>query len=165
MKNLMKLTVIMLFLAVVCNLLPTVYSYAEAPQRIINYQGRLTDKSGKPVADGSYAVTFRIFNVKNAGTSLWEESQTVNVEKGIFSAEIGGTKSLNLPFNEQYYLEVKVGQDNPMEPRQKITSAGYAIRAENAEKAATADKAITIEARSSDPSSPVPGQIWLRTDL
>ena len=36
-------------------------SVAEVPQ-MINYQGRLTDATGDPVADGSYNIVFRIYD-------------------------------------------------------------------------------------------------------
>jgi hypothetical protein len=45
---------------------------ADVPQ-LINYQGRLTDGSGVPVADGTYEVIFTIYDAAVAGNSRWTE--------------------------------------------------------------------------------------------
>ena len=57
-----------------------------------------------------------------------------------------------------------------MDPRQRIGSAGYAIRARTAEKLETQDiinaqGGLVIESRTFDPPNPVTGQIWFRSDL
>ncbi|MFH1775945.1 MAG: hypothetical protein ABH952_00050, partial [Candidatus Omnitrophota bacterium] len=107
--------------------------YAAVPH-LINYQGRLTDTSNAPL-NGSYSITFRIFDAETAGTMLWEETQaSVVVQKGIFSVLLGSVTNLGLAFDIPYFLEIKVGTE-VMSPRQRITSAGYAIRAETAENA------------------------------
>lgn len=137
-----------------------------AVPHLINYQGRLTDASGVPL-NGSYNITFRIYDAESAGNLLWQETQSgIVVQKGIFSTLLGSTTNLDLPFDKAYFLEVKVG-DEVMSPRQRITGSGYAIRAEKAEAAEGQIKAtggLVIETRTSDPSSPVAGQLWLRTD-
>ncbi len=117
--------------------LPSSFVQAAVPH-LINYQGRLTDTAGIPL-NGSYAITFRIFNAETAGTMLWEETQgSVVVQKGIFSVLLGSVTNLGLAFDIPYFLEIKVGTE-VMSPRQRITSAGYAIRAETATTAETAD--------------------------
>jgi len=140
--------------------------FAAVP-RLINYQGKITDANGQPL-DGSYSITFRLYNAASAGTMRWEEVQTgVSIQKGYFNVLLGSVTNLNLAFDEPYFLEIKVGTE-VMSPRQQITSSGYAIRAEKAESAdtvATADKALKIEARTTDPASPENGRVWLRSDL
>jgi len=111
----------------------TSVSYAQIP-RLINYQGKLTDTGGNPVADGSHSVTFRIYDAASGGNLLWEETQSILVQKGIFSCFLGGVTNLDLAFDKPYWLAIKVGSDAEMAPRQQITSAGYAIKAENADK-------------------------------
>ena len=137
-----------------------------AVPHLINYQGRLTDKSGKPL-EGSYSITFRIYDSETAGSLLWEETYSgAVIQKGVFSVLLGSVTNLNLAFDKPYFLEIKVGAE-VMSPRQRISSSAYAIRAEKAESAEGTIKAtggLIIETRTSDPSSPVTGQIWLRTD-
>jgi hypothetical protein len=120
------------------------YAYAEIPH-LINYQGRLTDKEGKPVTDGTYQVIFRIFDAATAGNLLWEETHaSVLIQKGIFSILLGSVTNLNLAFDKPYYLEIETG-DEVMSPRQQITSAGYAIRSERAEVAEKAERAQYLD--------------------
>ena len=131
MNAMLKIIVSIFFLSSILNLLPSA-SEASVPH-LINYQGRLTDTSGTPL-NGSYAVTFRIYDAETAGSMLWEEAHTgLVIQKGIFSVLLGSVTSMSLAFDKQYYLEIKVGTE-VMSPRQRITSAGYAVRAEEAEK-------------------------------
>lgn len=137
-KKIFALFVFVFFCAL--NPLPCTLSYAAVPH-LINYQGRLTDTSGAPLT-GSYAITFRIYDAETAGNLLWEENQTgVLVQKGIFNILLGSVANLNLTFDKPYFLEIKVGGE-VMTPRQRMTSAGYAIMAEEAK----------IRADSADPS-------------
>lgn len=125
MKTLTKFTLIVfLLLTMVCG--QWTITYAAIPH-LINYQGRLTDSSGKPL-EGAYNLTFRIYDAETAGNLLWEEIQSgIVIQKGIFSILLGSIKSLDdLPFNKQYYLEIKVNNE-VMTPRQIIASAAYAI--------------------------------------
>lgn len=107
-----------------------------AVPRLINYQGRLTDSAGVPL-NGTYNITFRIYDAESAGNLLWSETHSAAViQKGIFHVMLGSVSSLGLAFDKPYWLEIKVGSDAPMAPRQQITSAGYAVRAEKAESLA-----------------------------
>jgi len=126
-------------LIVVCGTQPI--SYAEIPH-LINYQGKLADSDGSPL-NGSYNVTFRIYDAESGGSLLWQEAHAATIEKGIFSIMLGGITALSLPFNEPYFLSIQVAGDPEMTPRQRITSAGYAFRAEEAENA---NKISDIEA-------------------
>lgn len=116
-------------------LLSSFLSSAEcAVPRLINYQGKLTDLNGVPL-NGSYAITFRIYDSDAAGNLLWEEVHNgVVIDKGVFSLILGSVNPLGLAFDAQYYLEIKVGAE-VMSPRQRIASVGYAIRAEKADVA------------------------------
>jgi hypothetical protein len=110
----------------------TLHSYATVPH-LINYQGRLTDTQGQPL-NGSYDLTFRIYDSETTGTLLWEETQAgVVIQKGIFSILLGSITNLDLAFDKPYFLEIKVGTE-VMSPRQRITSAAYALRSETTDE-------------------------------
>lgn len=127
MKKLTQILFLILLLSALRYPLSAVY--AEVPH-LLNYQGRLTDSSGIPL-NGSYAITFRLYDAETAGNLLWEETHTgALIQKGIFSVLLGSVTALNLTFDKPYFLEIKVGTE-VMSPRQRITSAGYAIRAEH----------------------------------
>lgn len=108
-------------------------NYAAIPH-LINYQGRLTDKDNQPL-EGSYTLTFRIYDAETSGSLLWEEAHSgVVIQKGIFSILLGSVTNLGLSFDRPYFLEIKVGSE-VMSPRQQISSSAYALRAELAENA------------------------------
>jgi hypothetical protein len=161
MKKLIRIVAVTFLLwTMVCGLW-TVYA---AVPHLLNYQGRLTDTSGSPL-NGSYNLTFRIYDAETAGNLLWQETHAgAVIQKGLFGVLLGSVTNLDLPFDKPYFLEIKVGNE-VMNPRQAITSAGYAIRAKNAEssdkiKADSADTApgylsdkvdnSTIQVNSSD---------------
>lgn len=131
--------------------LPAIYA---AVPHLINYQGQLTDKNDTPLT-GAQDITFRIYDAETAGTMLWEEPHTgVIVEQGIVSIMLGSINNLNLPFDKEYFLEIKVGNE-VMSPRQRMASVGYAIRAEKADAAISANTADIVDGfhASSTPSA------------
>ncbi|MFH1768456.1 MAG: hypothetical protein ABH858_04795 [Candidatus Omnitrophota bacterium] len=136
----------------ICLLLCVSVSFAAIP-RLINYQGRLTDSGGAPL-NGSYSVTFRIYDAQSGGTFLWQETQSVVIQNGIFNTILGSSVDLNIPFDNPYFLELKIGSE-VMSPRQRITSSGYAIRAEVADTALTANSASV--ANNADTAATVKG--------
>jgi len=124
-----KLLTLFIFASLLLCLLLLSSAFAQIPH-LINYQGKLTDTNGNPVADGNYSITFRIYDAAGGGTLLWEETQSILVQKGLFSCLLGGVTNLDLAFDKPYWLAIKVGSDAEMTPRQQIASVGYAIRAE-----------------------------------
>lgn len=117
---------------------------ASVPE-LVNFQGLLTDAGGIPVADGLYTVTFRVFDVPAGGTALCTDIQDVDVNGGLFH--------LLLPFGPPCFtgsswLEVKVGTDPPLSPRQQFVSAPYAFHAETADTANSAKTAGTATSAS-----------------
>jgi hypothetical protein len=105
---------------------------------LINYQGYLTDSGGTPLS-GSQLIYFRLYNTLTGGTDFWDEQQTVDVTDGVFNVQLGAVSPLvandfNLP---EVYLEIQIfaagtGWET-LTPRQKLTSAAFAIKAGNAD--------------------------------
>lgn len=109
--------------------------YAEVPH-MIRFQGKVTNAEGAPLS-GAYNITFRIYDDETSGTLMWSETQTeIPVNNGIFTVLLGNTTptGLDLPFDQSYWLSMEVNDDGEMSPRQRITSVGYAIHAETAER-------------------------------
>jgi hypothetical protein len=109
-------------------LLACACAVAQVPH-VLSYQGVLRDASGTPVADGSYEVTFRIYESLAAPSALWTETQTLTASEGIISAELGSVVTLNLSFDQGYWLGVSVESESELSPRVYLTAAPYAIRA------------------------------------
>jgi len=109
-------------------LLLMMFGVACAVPNLINYQGVLTQPNGT-VVNGPVALQLSLYNVASGGTPLWQETQTVTVAQGVFNVELGAVTPLTLPFNVPYFLGVKAGSDQEMQPRQQLTSVPYALRA------------------------------------
>jgi len=117
---------------------------AQAAPQLINFQGRLADEYGI-ASEGPVDLTFRLYRAETGGTPLWQETHTgVAVDDGLFNVMLNGVAGVDLGtvFNgEARWLEIQVGDERPLEPRQKITSVAYAIRAVDAAHAEDADSA------------------------
>ena len=97
--------------------------------RLIRFQGALGDPDKKPVEDGSFNLTFRLYDRESEGTPLWEETREgITVEDGLLDVELGSKMPLTLAFDKQYYLGVEVESDGEMSPRFKLTSVPYALK-------------------------------------
>ena len=112
-----------------CMLLLHGLAHGDIP-KILSYQGRMTDDSGNAVADGVYAMSFKIFDAAEEGTMLWDAPAAVQLSGGVFSVHLGESPqpALDLAFDEDYWLEVEFNGELQA-PRQRLTSAGYAYMA------------------------------------
>ena len=116
----------------------------------LNYQGHLTDRSGKPI-DGTAKMMFAIYDVDIGGTALWGESLEVAVAQGVFSVELGG-KLFPFPlglFERPLWIGMAVGGDAEMIPRRPISSVGFSFKADDANRlegvrAATLDQSAHV---------------------
>lgn len=105
-------------------------SAASSPQKI-QFQGKLLDTANNP-RNGSFELTFRLFNVPTGGAALWSETQTgVAVNNGVFEASLGAVTGLTpaLFGGASHYLEVEVSPDPAMTPRLPLLMAPSAFRA------------------------------------
>lgn len=123
---------------IICFLLITASLSAQVPNTI-NYQGRLTDASGSPVADNAYLVKFIIYDAPTAGTDLWNTGfQTINTVDGLFTYKLGSNIALpsGIFSDTNRYLGITVGTDPELSPRTRFSPSSYAFNA------ATADNVV-----------------------
>jgi len=110
-------------------------AFSAVPQ-IINYQGSLSDSGGTPV-NATLNITFTLYDVVSGpGTTLWQETQSVDVTNGVFNVQLGadaGNPLTSSILNDPLYLGVQVDTDAEMTPRQRISSAAFAIRSQTVE--------------------------------
>jgi hypothetical protein len=112
---------------------------AQVPPRI-SIQGTLKDANGSSVADGTYTVTFRLYNQESGGTHLWQEEAPVQVVGGIYSHYLGVVEPLVAAnFANTLYLGVRVGAFE-LTPRTELTYAPYTFSANTAQFALQAAK-------------------------
>ena len=127
----------------------TLSAAAQSVPPLINYQGRLTDPSGAPLANGNYSLEFRLWDSPTGTNLIWGQRQNVAVQaNGVFnvilgapggSAIPGATPAVNdLAFAftaSNRYLGVTVvstngvALDSPVEiaPRQQFLSVPFAL--------------------------------------
>ena len=110
---------------------PVAAQITAAPNSM-NFQGRLATPSGNPVPNGTYSIRFSLWNIASGGTAAanekWNQTiATVQVRNGTFAVLLN-TNTANL-FNGNLWLEIKVGADAALTPRQQIVSVPYAFKA------------------------------------
>jgi hypothetical protein len=101
----------------------------QAQDPVIGYQGVLTDMSGTPVADGDHALSFSLYDAATGGTALWNETQNVATQRGVFTVQLGRMTAITLPFDRQYWLGIRVDGGAELAPRTALTMAPYAFHA------------------------------------
>ena len=98
----------------------------------IAFQGVLRDPQGTTVVDGSYNLTFKIYDdAASSSNVIYEEDiSSVYVSGGVFSVELGtanNTEWQSVPFDETYYVGVSVNNETEMSPRTKLTTSPYSM--------------------------------------
>jgi hypothetical protein len=121
LRVLLIVTVVTMFTYV-----PTIYT--QVPPTL-SYQGMLTGSDDIPVEDGIYEMHFNLYGEADPSTPLWSEAQSVTVVQGIFNVILGTVNPLDLPFDEQYYLGIAIGNEEELSPRIALTSSAYSFRA------------------------------------
>lgn len=98
----------------------------------LTVQGILKKADGSAVPDDTYTVRFALFDAEMGGNEVWFEQLTdVETIGGVYSVVLGThAKTLNAPFNKDYYLSVKIGNSSQeLLPRPRLTPAPYAMTA------------------------------------
>ncbi|MEY4744073.1 MAG: hypothetical protein RL272_18, partial [Candidatus Parcubacteria bacterium] len=122
--------------------------------RILNYQLRLTDTNGVPVADGTKNVKLTFYTLSSGGTQLYTACSADGTPTGTPTAVVatftngtgtvlvGDTVGLScasgsavavpasLFSNTAIYLGITVNADAEMTPRKRIVAQGYALNAD-----------------------------------
>lgn len=96
----------------------------------LTVQGILKKADGSAVPDDTYTVRFALFDAEMGGNEVWFEQLTdVETIGGVYSVVLGTHgKTLNAPFNQDYYLSVKIGNSSQeLLPRPRLTPAPYAL--------------------------------------
>jgi len=120
--------------------------FAQIP-RTMNYQGKLTGTDGVAL-EGAHDIAFYLMrNLEPAsdlpGDTLWAETLTVSINKGLFDALLGEAHPIALSFNVPYYMELIVDGET-MSPREKLAAVGYAHRAIYSDTAAVSGGSASI---------------------
>ena len=113
-------------------LLSTTFVFSQ----VFNLQGVLRLPTGKAATDGNYSFSFLIYDgatslapLKKVGTTIdWTETQTVQVQNGLYNVLVGSVTSFSgLPFDKPYYIGISVNSGPELSPRIMLTAAPYAL--------------------------------------
>jgi len=115
----------LMFVVLYSLFLVTCHLSADVPRTMV-YQGKLTDEFGVGF-NGDYDLTFVIYDSVVAGDSLWAETHNaVAFAKGLFAVVLGDSEPFGLPFDEQYWLEIRI-EGTTVSPRLQLTASPYAL--------------------------------------
>ncbi len=137
---------------------------------LINYQGRLSNPDGSPVPTADYTLTFKVFDATTNGTLVWGPQAfdgttglaghggKIPVVQGYFNVMLGpvdvSTNSLLNAFSgTNRFVEITVGTNNPIVPRQQVLSAPFAFQAANSAQLAGYDWSSILVSGSNNPST------------
>jgi len=116
-----SITILTIFIAMSIAL-----NIAIAVPTTINLQGKLLSSTGSALS-GTYNFTFRIYDAYTSGNLLYESNNTLTSDsRGLYNVDL---RDVNLTFDQQYYLAVKIDSDAEMTPRINLSSMPYAFRA------------------------------------
>jgi hypothetical protein len=117
------LSMLFLFFFIAC------VSWAQVP-RTISYQGVLLDNNKNPKPDGNYAFIFKLYDSKDVGTGNqmgnYQQTSSVKVENGVFSALLDFTTFPNLKFDNPLWLDITVNGEQ-LSQRVMLASSAYAL--------------------------------------
>jgi hypothetical protein len=91
----------------------------------IPIQGRVTDAGGAPL-NGTYTMTFALYEVETGGSALCADANSVTVQNGLFNSYVDYCYDGNL-WGQKVWLGIRVGSDPEMTPRQVIYPVPYAL--------------------------------------
>lgn len=132
----------------------------------ISIQGTLKDANGSAVDDGTYTVTFKLYNAETGGTSVWSEEASVEVVGGIYSHYLGSVNALNPEFfGGTLWLALRVGSYE-LQPRTELTYAPYALSVAFAQEVVCAGAVGDVKYSILNPSQfqQVNGDCWVPMD-
>ena len=108
-------------------------AFAAAPETTL-VEGILQGSGGGPAADGTYSVTFAIFDKATGGTAAWTEGPVkLAIKGGRFSHRLGSTTKIDagkLAALAGQFLEIKV--DGQATARSPLNAVAFSIHAKTA---------------------------------
>jgi hypothetical protein len=149
MKPIILLWATILTLSIMC------IAFGQVPQ-VLSYQGALLDTSGAPMPDGEYRFTLRIYPDSIGGTPLWMGERLVQVRRGLFSTQLGGTPGFGSLFTAQRWLSVQVGSDPEIPRRIPLLATAYSFRSTRSD---TAQVALTAPLQQVVDSARIAGTV------
>lgn len=121
------------FTAVLLLLIALPFSSEAQIPRTLSYQGVLSDTSGVPKPDGSYTLTFHLYETSTGGSAIWTETKTLKTKRGLFSTILADQTPFgsSVTFDKPYWLSIRVGAEPEISLRIPLTSVAYSLNVTN----------------------------------
>jgi len=114
---------------------------------VIAFQGIITEKDGSTIPNGSYDLSFSLYDVQLGGSPLWTETHSgFRIENGILSIILGKKSkdnAITVMFDKKLYLDITINSDINLRQRVELGGTAYSIVSEYA--AEVDDLSITNE--------------------
>ncbi len=124
--------------------------HAQEVPGLVNFQGKLAQADGTPLADGDYQMSFSIWDSPTGGAKVWGDqvfggigsgdghANAVTVSNGRFNVILGPVDTSGMALvaalgGAERYMQIQVDSSPPILPRQRMLSAPFAIRSQSAE--------------------------------
>ncbi len=130
------------FVCLVLLLVLVSYTRVYTPTRVyaatadtLNFQARVYDSAGNTAVDGSYSISFKLYEAASGGASVWTETQgAVNLKNGYFSVELASVTPFGggIDWSQEKWLTMNINGDGEMNPRLKLTATPYSLLSEQA---------------------------------
>lgn len=102
--------------------------------RTISYQGILTGTDGKPMHDGQYAITVRLYSDAEGVQAIYDATYQVTVVSGIFNIMLGSGHA-PLPMldklNSPLWIGITVNGHEELKPYTALSASPYALNVPN----------------------------------
>ncbi len=108
-------------------------SAAHAVPMQLAHQGRLLDADGAPL-DGEHTLSFALYDTEKDGAVVWSEDIDALMTGGFYSVVLGADEADN-PLDDlvlgggPLWLELRVDDGAPLEPRHELLSVPYSVMA------------------------------------
>jgi antitoxin component YwqK of YwqJK toxin-antitoxin module len=114
--------------------------WSAAPSTI-SWHGIITDAEDTYL-DGNYNLTTKLFDAYTGGNEIWSETHNnLPINEGLANIILGSVNPFGLDFDEQYWLEITVGDDAPL-TRIALNSVPYSLYSKRAGGVFEADSLV-----------------------
>lgn len=113
------------YLLLLLLLIGSVALLAQAP-KTLSYQGKLSDGGGP--LNGSYNLTFTIYDAASGGNSFWTEtSANISISAGNVSLILGKITPVNVETDKPLWMGIRVNNNPEISPRVELTGSLYSL--------------------------------------
>lgn len=111
----MKAAIILFILGYLISLQPLLAQVtSNDAQYFIEYQGILTDSTGRPASDTIHLITIRLYaDPEGSATPIWQDDFMTATKGGVFTVMLGSHIPLPKPLGPSLWIGISSGMEKP----------------------------------------------------